>query len=401
MSTASMALLQGSKKSKTKTAAVAAELDTPKEGASAADDEVEVDLEPLDEGQVDALVKDHSIATPPNWPKMSLEAKKEWLTQTLGGDGQQPDTGAGDGAAAGIAEAGATDHPEANSSTSIPSPEKAQAEAQAAAQAVKKGSKKTAGKKGNPVAIAEAKAGEVIGPGEDPIADIAAQIENLKEADAKALVTQLNESTEFSYFRLGGVLSVIQSNGWWAPHPSFKDYVENEVGLAFRRVAYWISIYNGLVEAGIQFSKVKSLGWSKLVVLVPVLNQANADKWIATAQKQTALQLADTVKKAKATALPAPESEDVKTTATLTFKLHSDQKETVEAALAKAKAAASTQVATVALEFICLDYLGTAPTKKPVDMLKGLGLEGAVALFNEAFPDSPLQLDADAPAESA
>jgi hypothetical protein len=45
-----------------------------------------------------------------------------------------------------------------------------------------------------------------------------------------------------------------------------------------------------------------------------------------------------------------------------TFKLHPDQKEIVEAALEDAKKRSGTKFDTVALELVCQEYMGTAPT---------------------------------------
>ena len=51
-------------------------------------------------------------------------------------------------------------------------------------------------------------------------------------------------------------------------------------------------------------------------------------------------------------------TDESKTVTTMSFKVHSDQKATIDAAIEKAKEASGTSVGTVALEFICLDYMG-------------------------------------------
>jgi hypothetical protein len=316
MSTASLELLKGSP------AKAMADEPGPDDPAATADpgdseeEEVVVDIDKLTGKELDALVKEHEVETPDGWAKMPVAAKKDWLKATFGDAAEE------------AADPEDSDQPTAKTSSGALSTE----------------------------VIKTLEPTDMVG-GDDLIIDIVQTVENLKEKEARELVVQLCEGAEFTFFKLGGVLSVIQANGWYAPYGSFKDYVETERGINYRTARYWISIYNGIVESGVPWVKVKHLGWTKLKEIVPVLTLDNVDHWVAVAEKQTTLQLIETVKKAQ---LPGEMSEadgEAKTVTTKTFKVHDDQRATIEAALAKCREIAQTQVDTVALEYICLDYL--------------------------------------------
>ena len=383
-----MTLLQGSKKDFVTVAPVAAaaakELEKPASDAQAPPAETDVELveiDDMDDTALDALVAKHDVPVPGDWKAMALVDKKAWLTEKLGEDqGETP------------------------APTAMPAPTLV-----AAAEPEDKKAKKTTGKKpkkGTAMVASGLQVGEVLEPGVDVIGDVASEIENLKEEDARLLVPRLQEDFEFGYFKLGGVLSVIQSNSWFAPHASFKEYVENERGIHLRRATYWIELYTKMVDSKVPWSAVKHLGWTKLSRIVGMLTSDNYEQWVKIAEQQTTLQFEETVRKAKEAAkrsLTNPEDGEAKTVTTKTFKVHEDQKATIEAALKKAKEVSTTTVDTAALEFICLDFLGgNAKATAPLhEQLKQLGIEKAVEAFNEAFPDTQLALDASDTAAAA
>ena len=389
MSTASMALLNGAKKKPSATAAAAAELETPKKtsapksttkaaaakaepepeattagpGASTTEnvveEEVQVDVDSMDEEGIAGLVAEHGIDVPDGWAAMDLAAKKAWLNEQFG-EGET-----------------ATDTAEAAPEAETTKPE----------AAAKKEPRKPSAKGKTTKAPTTGKDGEP-----DLIVTVAGQLENLKEADARKMVTEIRENSDFGYFKLGGVLAVIQSNGWFEPHASFKDFVEAEHGLKYTRAMYWIRIYNKLVDSGIPWDAVKSLGWTKLKEIVDVITKSNVKSWVKTAEKQTVLQLHETVAahlkaEAQKASGEAGETEPAQTVVTKTFKLHADQKNTVDQALAKAKTAGNTTVDTVALEYVCLDFLGGTQTASTISgKLQSLGIDEALKAFELAFP---------------
>jgi len=338
------------------------------------EEERAVDLTELDAPGLAALVKEMEIKTPKGWAKMTLEAKKAWLENEHGTE-----------AAAEVAEAPAT--------TTTKKPVAAKAEVPAVkykTPAVEKAHVKI-----SPDKAAKALNGTVItGPNE--FASIIQYVENLDKDTARSLATSISESSGYAAFKLGGVLSRIQEESWYTPYPTFREYVESE-GLTtkgYRDAAYMVQIYNDLSELNISYDRVAGVQWTKLRTISGVLTQDNIEHWVKLASKQTVIQLVQTVKnykdKMKGKALTGPE--DPMTTKVMTFKVHGDQDKTIQAALEKAKESANTKVATVALEYICIDFLGNSKASL-VAQLQQVGLDKAIEAINAAFPDATLALE--------
>ena len=241
---------------------------------------------------------------------------------------------------------------------------------------------------------------------DDLIVNVAHQVENLKEEKAFKLVPQLLDSIDKDYFMLGGVLSSIQAQGWYMDksYENFRAYVETECGIQYRKAMYLISIYNGLVNSGVSWSKVSDLGWTKLKELAGILSPENVDEWVGYAKDMTTLQLQEYIKQKSANAVAGGDAPTTQTAAkvdeikksvtTMTFKVHPDQKETVKAALDKAKHETGTTVDTVALEHIALDFLSgtklkSLPTLK--ELMTGKSAEEVLEVFGEVFPNVALE----------
>ncbi len=229
--------------------------------------------------------------------------------------------------------------------------------------------------------------------GADLIEAASKEVETLDKVHALELAKQLVNDTDFNYFKLGGVLAVIQANSWWegSGHDSFKDFMQSEYGMPYRKGMYLIAIYNGLVGANIPWEKVKALGWTKLKELAGILSSENVDEWVLRAENMTTLQLIEYIKSSE-TPAPAgssttPGSNEV---TTLTFKVHADQKQTVQDAVNKAKKENNTEGAAVALEYICMQYLegGLGKAKKVTmeEMMQGQTPETVMAAFEKVFP---------------
>ncbi len=160
--------------------------------------------------------------------------------------------------------------------------------------------------------------------------------------------------------------------------------METKYGIGYRKAIYWIEIYNRLSNSGIPWEKVKDLGWTKLQIIAVVLTPENVEEWVSVAKSQNTVTLIETVKNAKAkNAQQAITDDSSKTVTTMSFKVHTDQKATIDAAIEKAKSQSGTAAGTVALEFICLDFLGGASLS---ERLKKAGPEAAFKAIEAAFP---------------
>ncbi len=235
---------------------------------------------------------------------------------------------------------------------------------------------------------------------EDMIVKTAKEVENMKAEKAFQMVPALLDNIDHDYFRLGGVLAVIQSQGFYQDKgfDTFRAYVESECGIQYRKAMYLVQIYNSLVESGIPWVKVKHLGWTKLKELANILSPSNVDEWVSLAENVTVLQLQAYIKDATKgeSAGDSPETEvDPSKTTTMTFKLHADQKATVREALDKAKHETGSEFDAVALEAICIDFLGSTSKLKAVpsllELMKGKSAEEVLEAFGEVFPDISLE----------
>jgi hypothetical protein len=266
---------------------------------------------------------------------------------------------------------------------------------------------------GGEVSTEVAKPKQEILPG-DVIHSTANAIENVTDAsEAETMVRTLLEDTEFNAFKIGGYLAVIQAKQWFGNYANFKDYVEGVFGLHYRKANYWVNIYTGLLEANVSWEQVKGLGWTKLKELVGILTPENVVEWVEKASGMTTIQLIEHLKAEKKGGGKATEGGESLPVTTMTFKVHSDQKEVIEQAITKAKQASGTESQTAALEGIALEYLGKAPAapaktggempsmlevfqhqKEKHGSNKDALLAEIFEAFEKVFPDINLTIDA-------
>jgi len=221
------------------------------------------------------------------------------------------------------------------------------------------------------------------------ILDIAHEVEGLTKTKALNLADSLSENIEVNYFKLGGVLQIINDNSWFEGFDFFDDFVYEKYGFQGRKARYLISIYDNLVKKEIPWEKVSGLGWTKLKDLAPVLTQENVDEWVAKAEKLTVVELQAAIKASKPqddTATPKTTDEVVK----ITFKFKVDQADIVNQALSKAKGELHTEYDTVAMENICSGYVGgTSGVEKSFDLdevIEATGFEPLLKRIAELFP---------------
>lgn len=242
---------------------------------------------------------------------------------------------------------------------------------------------------------------EVLGP--DPFVDVQDKMKKLEKNDAVKTAKELLDSIGKSYFYFGGIMSKIQANGWFTEegYESFQDFVTIEMGMKYRKAMYFIEIYNYLTVAQIPYEKVKNVGWTKLKEIACLLTEDNVDALVKKAEGMNTLQLIEEVKLLKAGEVKAtdqkPKSNPI---SSKVFKLHDDQREIINEALAKAKEVANTEFEAVALENICFEYLNQSqvstdkmpslPQTSLMSMLQDKGTEKALLLMQEAFPKASI-----------
>lgn len=224
--------------------------------------------------------------------------------------------------------------------------------------------------------------------------EIASRVEALTKVKALNAAHKLADSIETNYFELGGVLRVIHDNSWHEGFDSFEQYVFETHGFQSRKAKYLMEIYTHLVTKSIPWEKVSSLGWTKLKDLARVLTPENVDEWVA---KATTLTVAELQAVLKGSGGESEGGTSVKTTDdfhTLKYKVKSDQLETIQSAINKAKGETSTEFDGVALENICMGYLGGSVSiqasggaqKTLEELMIEADWEGVLTLFDKLFP---------------
>lgn len=223
--------------------------------------------------------------------------------------------------------------------------------------------------------------------------EIAQGVENLDAEAALTTLYELIETKGMNDFRVGGVLAVIQSNSFWkemGEFDSFRNFIEAHLGMEYRKSLYLINLYEALVEAEVRWEDVSDIGWSKLKELKDIITAENADEWLERARDNTVLQLHELVKSFKAGTLESTDmSSESSTITSMTFKVHTDQKETIQQAVDKAKSEAETEFPGVALEAICINYLtgGKVKSSSLNDMMAKAGIQEVIAMIDLLWPD--------------
>jgi hypothetical protein len=206
---------------------------------------------------------------------------------------------------------------------------------------------------------------------DDPINKYAYRIENLKSrGEVEEVIRDLMDDEGANVFKIGGALAKIQANeSWWkeSGYDTFKQYIETVCGISYRKGMYNIELYKRTLELKVSWSDFGGIGWTKVMAVLPVVTAENIGEWVEKAGAMNVLSLREYVKKVLEVphepGAPVAQS-NVKA---VTFKLHEDQKEIVDAAISKAKTEGNTEVASVALELIAQSYMGGSVAYTSID----------------------------------
>lgn len=334
---------------------------------------------------LNALVATYGIETPDDWDTLTVAAKQAWFKDTF------EDHETGDN----LAEATALMN-EANdiiNDETAPATTNGESTPETTAAEVQDPTPVVAGKSSGKKAKAAVTADKKVLPDND-LVSIATEIAGLTKEGAMAAVSTLHDEANLNFIRMGGVLGRIQDENWYEPYASFQEMAEQKFGILKRRAYYWVSIYKGLVESEVPFSKVAHIPWSKLKDIVNIITPDTVDKWVKLAEECTSIQLQEHVKAHIAATKGLSDDDNVKTVISKTFKLHADQKVNLESALEKAKVQADTESDAVALDMLCMHYLGgpAGTAEALVTLLHAAGLEASLGAMEAAFPDNEFQL---------
>ena len=203
-------------------------------------------------------------------------------------------------------------------------------------------------KKSDVVAIPKKGAQAVTSAAEtDLISDLVHEIESLEKSDAIARLIELEDANEQTYFKIGGLLSVMQKEKWFDPFASLDEWVENKTAMKRSKARALIQIYNAIVESGV--------AWA---------HEESAHRWIGVASNHSKKEIIERVKQ-HLTASGGAVAGSSTATRVRSFKLHKDQAKNVNAAIEKMKKWSNTTDNSAALAAICLDYYLGLPTLQP------------------------------------
>lgn len=230
-------------------------------------------------------------------------------------------------------------------------------EMQAPTQAPAHKSKKSNAPAGKPKNGQALTVGKISNTGADCADDLVHQIENMGKSDVLERIGTFVEQIDEFYFVLGGLLSRVKREKWFAPYETFGKFIEAKHAMSSRKGDYLVEIYEKITELALPIADFKRVGWSKMRALVRVLTKDNAQHWATLAKENNKGELEKLVQAAIAdpgyqtTSLSAASHRKM-------FKFHDDQLEIVNAAIERAKKQSGTESDSVALEYICLDFQG-------------------------------------------
>ena len=220
--------------------------------------------------------------------------------------------------------------------------------------------------KPKPVKKKKTKATKAVAAQMDAMEQTSFVIENLDEAEAKSMLQDKISQADYTYFEIGGLLQKINVEGWYDSfgYENFKTFVVEETNLEYRKALYWVQIYDVLTKLGVKWEQVKDIQWTKLRELAsrvfhPEMEDDEVAAWLQKAREMTVVALVDHIKHWKAQeAGDAPVSElPSEPVSTMTFKVHDDQKEIIDAAVDSAMELVGTDTKAVGLDHICQNFL--------------------------------------------
>jgi len=181
--------------------------------------------------------------------------------------------------------------------------------------------------------------------------------------------TRLRIESDFIYFAED--LYTIWEDGTYMKwgFDSFREYVEDELHVKYRRARYFVSIAKAVKDLNLEWSEIESIGWTKARILLPFLRNLDADEfesWLTFADEHSVSELASEMKATKAIELTEasndttvlPESELI----SYTFKATPEQAQIINDTMEHAKRMFDVNSQMDALESIMYDWMMRAGT---------------------------------------
>lgn len=165
----------------------------------------------------------------------------------------------------------------------------------------------------------------------------------------------LVEDVDMSYLKIGKLLCKVSAGAMWAQwgYPNFPMYLEKELAFKYRKARYLISVWKTFIdEYGMAETDLHGIPYSKLAMILPVVNGTNLTHWINIARTGTVAEVKEAVTKA----LKGSGAEAAKPWTVLVF---TEQRENIDAAVAAASEAAKTESRGHALDMMATEFLSS------------------------------------------
>lgn len=282
------------------------------------------------------------------------EEEEDGEEEESGEEEEQPAArGKGKGKAAAKGKAKAEAKPKAKGKAK--SEEEIKPKGKAAAKGKGKAEDKPAKAKGK--AAGKAKAREEEAEEVDPeLKDLIILSEDEEDEEILALVNEADDLCELAHdvseeaaateYRLGGVLYHVRVTGAhkalddrYAQRGGFGLYVEEQLGVKYRKAMYLIDIYAKFNKYGIPANKVAELGWTKSQEIARVMDEENAEELVGIAGENTYEDLKDTIRESYSTKGGKSDPGEKVKRVTLKFRLLEDDGATVRQYFEQAKQA--------------------------------------------------------------
>lgn len=227
----------------------------------------------------------------------------------------------------------------------------------------------------------------------------------LDERDALDAAEFLVKQADKTYFTLGGVLQHIYTEGihkrlGFEGKRAFSNYVEQRLGVQYRKAMYLIDIYVKFRKLGVDENRLAEIGWSKAKELARIPDdnlEQDFDKLVDKASETSRNDLSEYIKSEYEVAT-RQNNEQVKKT-TFKFSLFADQAEVVNQAIDSAKAMLGSDDGSAAFEQICSEW---AAMSDGVD----IPIEQAIHALEQRYgvrlrqmTEEEIAVEAEAPAE--
>lgn len=227
---------------------------------------------------------------------------------------------------------------------------------------------------------------------EDFISKTVETVEKLSNAQAFQKIASLETKAKEDLFLIGGLMANIKENQLYLDRgfETMRTFIDESCAFSVRTIEEYIKIYNNLRDSGVDGSKIIHIGWTKIGIISPWITMENYEELVGIAEESSAVALREYVKKLN-TDDPDLTATGPKDWGTKTFRVHVDQREVIDDALAKAGAAIESEDATMQLETLALAYLEGGKPKKPnktmlKPVVKDAGWETTLEAVEEIYP---------------